>query len=48
MSYFLIFKNKDGHVIILEKSTLNDLYALITEHKMPEGTYRIIKGDKVV
>ena len=48
MSYFLIFKNKDGHVIIIDRSNLNDLYTLITDHKMPEGTYRIIKGDKVV
>ena len=48
MSYFLIFKNKDGHVIIIDRLNLNDLYTLITEHKMPEGTYRIIKGDKIV
>lgn len=48
MSYFLIFKNKDGHVIIIDRPNLNDLYTLITDHKMPEGTYRIIKGDKVV
>lgn len=48
MSYFLIFKNKDGNVIIIDRPTLNDLYTLITDHQMPEGTYRIIKGDKVV
>lgn len=46
--YYLIFLNKDRNIIILEKEKLVELYDFITEKQMIEGTYRIIKGMKVV
>lgn len=46
--YYLIFLNVDRNIIILEKEKLVELYDFITEKQMVEGTYRIIKGVKVV
>lgn len=46
--YYLIFLNVDRNIIILEKEKLVELYDFITEKQMIEGTYRIIKGMKVV
>lgn len=46
--YYLIFLNVDRNIIILEKEKLVELYDFITEKQMVEGTYRIIKGMKVV
>lgn len=46
--YYLIFLNVERNVIFLEKEKLVELYDFITEKQMVEGTYRIIKGVKVV
>lgn len=46
--YYLIFLNVERNIIIMEKEKLVELYDFITEKQMVEGTYRIIKGMKVV
>jgi hypothetical protein len=46
--YFLIFKNKDGNVMIVSYTDLNMVYEVVTKYEMKEGTYRIIKGVQVV
>lgn len=46
--YFLIFKDKNSNVVIMSEADLNKVYELITKHSMPQGTYRIIKGEQVV
>lgn len=46
--YYLIFLNVDRNIIILEKEKLVELYDFITEKQMVEGSYRIIKGMKVI
>lgn len=46
--FYLIFLNVDRNLVILEKDKLNDIYAFITEKQMIEGSYRLIKGVKVI
>jgi hypothetical protein len=46
--FYLIFLNVDRNVIFLEKEKLVEIYDFITEKQMVEGTYKIIKGMKVV
>lgn len=48
LKYFLIFKDKNSNVVIMSEVDLSKVYELITKHQMPEGTYRIIKGEQVV
>lgn len=46
--YYLIFMDTKPEVHFIEKPTMNDIYQLVTEAKMIEGTYRVIKGNVVL
>lgn len=48
IKYYLIFKDGNNKVIRVTKDTINELYDIITEHQFPEGSYMIIKGEKVI
>ena len=48
IKYYLIFKDGDNKVIRITRDSLQELYDIITEHKFPEGSYMIIKGQKVI
>jgi hypothetical protein len=42
--YYLIFMDNKPQVHFIDKPTMNDIYQLVTEAKMEQGTYRVIKG----
>lgn len=46
--YYLIFKDNKNNAVIIERATITEVYDLVTEHSMPQGTYRIIKGEKIL
>jgi hypothetical protein len=46
--FYLIFLNVDRNLVILEKDKLTDIYDFIIEKRMVEGSYRLIKGMKVI
>jgi hypothetical protein len=47
MKYILIVTDNTPKTFFLEKDSINEIYALIVEMKLPEGSYKIIKGDIV-
>lgn len=46
--HFLIFKDSQNIVIRVEKETLEEIQAIITEYKMAAKSFFIIKGEKIV
>jgi hypothetical protein len=46
--YYLIFMDNKPQVHFIEKYSMNDIYTLVTEAKMEQGTYRVIKGNVVL
>ncbi len=42
--YYLIFMDKTPKVHFIEKSNLTEIYNIITEARLPVGSYKIIKG----
>jgi hypothetical protein len=46
-NYILIVMDKTPNVHFMEKSTITEIYQLIVELKLTEGTYKIIKGNIV-
>lgn len=46
--YYLIFKDSNHYLIFIESKDLNELYKLILDKKLVEGSYRIIKGNKII
>lgn len=46
--YYLIFKDADHNVIFIESEQLNDLYKIILDKSLLEGSYRIFKGVKII
>lgn len=47
-NYYLIFKDKNQNVVRVVKHTLAEVYEVITDFKFPEGSYMIIKGEKII
>lgn len=45
MKYILIVTDATPKTFFLEKDTINEIYSLIVEMRLPEGSYKIIKGD---
>lgn len=46
--YYLIFKDANHNVVFIESDSLNDLYKIILDKNLLEGSYRIFKGTKVL
>lgn len=46
--YYLIFKDANHHVVFIESEQLNDLYKVILDKSLLEGSYRIFKGTKIL
>lgn len=46
--FFLIFKDDKGNVLRVERNALTEVMEIIEQFKMPENTYFLIKGVKIV
>lgn len=42
--YILVFMSLVPEVHFIEKDSLTEIYSLIIDTKLPDGTYKIIKG----
>ncbi len=48
IKYYLIFSDSKTGVVRVEKHTLNEVYQFVIDNNMIEGSYFIIKGNKVI
>ena len=46
--YYLIFKDGSHNVVFIESEQLNDLYKIIVDKNLLEGSYRIFKGTRIL
>lgn len=48
ITYFLIFKDSEQRIIRVERQTESEIREIIDTFKMPEKTFFIMKGTKIV
>lgn len=46
--YFLIFMDGKNQLLRADRSSLNEIYKVIVDLQMPEGSYYIMKGTAVI
>ncbi len=46
--YFLIFMDGKNQLLRADRTTLNEIYKVIVDLQMPEGSYYIMKGNVVI
>jgi hypothetical protein len=44
VKYMLVFMSNVPEVHFIEKDTLTEIYNIIVDTKLPDGTYKVIKG----